>query len=173
MFLKGKDIYLRAIEPEDLELFYNIENNTMLWDCTATNVPYSRFAIKNFIANTTYDIYSDKEARFVVCRVSDDIPVAFADITGFRPEHLRAEVGIVVFPPFRRRGIAAEAVALLDEYAMKKLLIHTLYAVVSESNTASLCLFEKAGYSRIATLPQWIATEGGYVNAVLFTKTLN
>ena len=34
---------LRAIEPEDLDLLYQIENNTELWQVGATNVPYSRY----------------------------------------------------------------------------------------------------------------------------------
>ena len=35
-------IRLRAIEPEDLDLLYLIENDTRLWNVGTTNVPYSR-----------------------------------------------------------------------------------------------------------------------------------
>lgn len=172
MLLRGKTVYLRAIEPEDLDLFYKVENDTTLWDCSSTNMLYSRFALKNFIASTTNDIYTDKQARLVVCRNSDDIPVAIADFTNFEPRHLRAEVGIMVLMPYRKCGIATETLAMLDTYAHHTLLIHTLYAIAAEDNLASQKLFAKAGYTKVAALPSWLATENGYRNASLFVKTM-
>ena len=38
-------IRLRAIEPEDLDLLYQIENDSSLWDVGTTNVPYSRYTL--------------------------------------------------------------------------------------------------------------------------------
>ena len=172
MLLRGKTVYLRAIEPEDLDLFYEVENDTTLWECSATNIPYSRFALKNFIASATNDIYTDKQMRLVVCRNSDDIPVAIADLMNFDPHHLRAEVGIMVLAPYRNCGIATETLSMLDIYARHTLLIHTLYAIAAEGNVASQKLFEKAGYTCVATLPDWLATERGYLNAMLFAKTI-
>ncbi len=172
MLLRGKTVYLRAIEPEDLDLFYEVENDTTLWECSATNVPYSRFALKNFIASATNDIYTDKQMRLVVCRISDDIPVAIADLMNFDPHHLRAEVGIMVLAPYRNCGIATETLSTLDVYARHTLLIHTLYAIAAEGNVASQKLFEKAGYTCVATLPDWLATERGYLNAMLLAKTI-
>ena len=37
-----KKIRLRAMEPEDLELLYKIENDVRLWNVGATNVPPTR-----------------------------------------------------------------------------------------------------------------------------------
>ena len=36
-------VVLRALEPEDLDLLYGIENNPEVWDVSPTNVPYSRY----------------------------------------------------------------------------------------------------------------------------------
>ena len=38
-------VRLRAIEPEDLDTLYKIENDRTLWGIGPTNVPYSRFAL--------------------------------------------------------------------------------------------------------------------------------
>jgi diamine N-acetyltransferase len=40
--LKG-DIYIRALEPNDLEFIYAIENEQTMWEVSNTNTPYSRF----------------------------------------------------------------------------------------------------------------------------------
>jgi len=103
---------------------------------------------------------------------SDDIPVAIADLMNFDPHHLRAEVGIMVLAPYRNCGIATETLSTLDVYARHTLLIHTLYAIAAEGNVASQKLFEKAGYTCVAALPDWLATERGYLNAMLFAKTI-
>ena len=47
--MKNK-ILLRAMEPEDLELLYQIENNPALWKVGVTNVPYSRYQLRDYLA---------------------------------------------------------------------------------------------------------------------------
>ncbi len=172
MLLKGNNVRLRALEPEDLEIFADVENDPALWACSSTNVPYSRFAVRCFISSTANDIYADKQVRLVACGNSDGVPMAFADITNFEPRHRRAEVGIVVFPGYRNRGIGAEVLGLLGEYARKVVALHTLYAVVAESNEASRRLFAKAGYEKAALLPQWLFVDGKYEDALIFEKIM-
>lgn len=173
MMLRGENVHLRALEPEDLEIFMEVENDTRLWDCSTTNVPYSRFSIRNFISSATYDIYADKQVRLVACENSSGVPVAFADIVDFDPRHMRAEVGIVVFPGQRGKGIGLETVELLGEYAARHLRMHVLYAIAAAGNEASARLFRRAGYVQAAVLPQWFAKDGGYCDALLFERILN
>ena len=33
-------VHLRAMEPEDLDYIYNLENDTEIWSMGVTNVPY-------------------------------------------------------------------------------------------------------------------------------------
>ena len=47
--LKGEHIYLRALEPEDLDFVYRIENDTSLWELSDTQTPYSRFLKNNIL----------------------------------------------------------------------------------------------------------------------------
>ena len=50
------EIRLRALEPEDLDLLYKIENDMKLWNVGATNVPYSRYTLHDYIATASNDI---------------------------------------------------------------------------------------------------------------------
>ena len=36
-------VVMRAIEPEDLDFLYSLENDIEMWMVGETNVPYSRF----------------------------------------------------------------------------------------------------------------------------------
>ena len=47
--LKGNHIYLRALEPEDLDFIYAIENDEDLWELSNTQTPYSKYLIKQYL----------------------------------------------------------------------------------------------------------------------------
>ena len=59
-------ITLRAIEPEDLDLLYRIENDVRLWNVGTSNVPYSRYVLHDYVAHVTNDIYTDHQVRLIV-----------------------------------------------------------------------------------------------------------
>ena len=115
----NRNIRLRAIEPEDLDLLYRIENDSSLWNVGATNVPYSRYTLHDYIASSSDDIYADRQVRLII-ETQHGETVGLADLINFSPQHRRAEVGIVIMEPQRRRGYALEA---LEAQIKAKLLI--------------------------------------------------
>lgn len=159
-------VRFRAMEPEDLDVLYKIENDTNLWGVGVTNVPYSRYMLHDYIANASGDIYADRQVRMMI----DDErgrSVGIVDITDFEPRHQRAELGIVIQCSERRRGLAAAAVERLKDYARDILHLHQLYAYVDSENEAALALFRKCGFSSGAELEDWLFDGEKYRNAVL------
>ena len=136
---------LRAIEPEDLDLLYLIENDKNLWQVGATNVPYSRYTLHDYIANSSDDIFADRQVRLMV-ENDEGETIGIADLVQFSPQHLRAEVGIVIMNAQRRKGYAAAAIEALCDYAQRVVHLHQLYAVVDENNdiiTSEKYLFKR------------------------------
>ena len=88
-------VHLRAIEPEDLDLLYRIENDVKLWNVGTTNVPYSRYTLHDYVANASDDIYTDRQVRLMVEDASGAV-VGIADIVNFDPGNCRAEVGLIM-----------------------------------------------------------------------------
>ena len=167
--LKSKKIKLRAVEPEDLDLMYLIENDTELWRLGQTTVPFSHYALKQYIAETTNDFFHDRQLRLVI-ETADGTSVGFVDLQNYEPLHHRAEVGIVVVPEKQRQGLATEALRLLAGYVSVHLGIHQLYALVPEGNEASMALFKKCGYKKTATLQDWLNSPKGWQSVVVFQK---
>ena len=165
------NVRLRAIEPEDLDLLYRIENDTRLWDVGSTNVPYSRYTLHDYIATSSDDIYADRQVRLIIENGAGQ-PVGICDLVRFDPRHLRAEAGIVVMAQYRRQGCATEAVALLADYARRVLHLHQLYAVVAAGNEAALALFRKAGYQQQCLLRDWLYDGQKYADAVVLQSFL-
>ena len=165
--LKNSKLRLRAVEPEDLDLMYLIENDTELWCCGQTTVPFSHYTLKQYIAESNNDIFQDRQLRLVIEK-TDGVSVGFVDLQNYVPQHHRVEVGIVVVPEQQRQGIATEALHLLAKYVSTHLGIHQLYSLVPEGNAASVALFQKCGYKKTATLQEWLNTPSGWQSVIVF-----
>lgn len=162
-----KRIKLRAIEPEDLELLYSIENNMSVWNVGMTNVPYSKFALNEYLLNIKYDMYADRQVRLMVDN-SEGETIGIVDITDYDPRHNRAEVGIIIMDEYRRQGYATEVLQAVREYAKNVIHLHKLYAVIDTNNPAALNAFQKAGFNEECTLKDWLRGTDGYEDAKQF-----
>ena len=158
---------LRALEPEDLDLVHQIENDATLWAWGANCQPLSRYTIRQYLAEQHADIYQDNELRLVV--EVDGKAIGLLDLTSFCPHHMRAEVGIVLLSKHHHQGWGTESLRQLAEYASQRLHLRCLYAYVAEQNAAAQALFQRAGYEAKGVLSRWI--EGEH-NATLFQLLL-
>lgn len=159
-------VRLRAMEPEDLDALYRIENDRDVWDVGENNVPYSRYILHDYIANASADIYADKQVRMVVENEKGQL-VGVADVVNFCPSHARAEVSIVICREHRKKGYARAAITQIMEYALRTLHLHQLYAVVREDNMPSLNLFSSLGFKSKMVLEDWLFDGKDYHNAVV------
>lgn len=164
--MNGRNIQLRAIEPEDLDILYEIENDRALWDVGTTNVPYSRYSLHNYIATQSNDIFADKQLRLMI-ENKDGQTTGIVDLMNFDPQHRRAEIGIVVMARWRRRGYAGEAIAQVARYSAERLHLHQLYAFAATDNEASVRLFRKSGFTPGSVLADWLFDGRDYHDALL------
>ena len=164
-------VRLRALEPEDLDALYRIENDRQLWEVGATNVPYSRYVLHDYIATASSDIYADKQVRLVAESEQGQL-VGLADLVNFDPRHLRAEVGIVIAPACRCRGYGHAVLHHLSHYARRVLHLHQLYAVVASSNRQANKLFGDMGFRCTAHLSDWLCNGPSFKRATLWQLLL-
>ena len=148
--LTGNTIYLRALEPEDLEFVYAIENNESVWEVSNTQTPYSRFLIRQYLENAYQDIYEAKQLRMAICPKNSFEAIGLIDLFDFDPKNNRAGVGILISNESNRnKGVGSEVLALIINYAFEQLQLHQLYANIGSDNEISLQLFTKFGFQKI------------------------
>lgn len=170
-YLKSGKVRLRALEPEDLELLYSMENDGSLWDVTSGKTPYSRFVLKQYIVGQPQDFFQCGELRLVIETIDSHKAVGLIDLTNHSPTDARAEIGIAIRAEARGRGYASAAISALELYARDILRLRMLYALVySEKNEACRRLFQKADYREIALLPAWNKRQGVYEDVAVFQK---
>jgi diamine N-acetyltransferase len=167
--LKGNTIYLRALEPEDLEFVYAIENNESIWNVSNTQTPYSRFLIRQYLENAHQDIFEAKQLRLAICMNDTFEAVGLIDLFDFDPKNNRAGVGIVISSESNRNsGIGSEALHLVINYAFNQLQLHQLYANIGSDNEISLQLFTKFGFQKIGIKKDWNKINNSYEDEILY-----
>jgi diamine N-acetyltransferase len=164
-------VHLRAMEPEDLDALYTIENDTSIWALGLTNVPYSRFVLHDFMSSNTGDIYTDKQVRLLIENEEKEL-VGMVDLLKFDPKNQKAELGILISSAFRRKGYAKAVISRIHDYALSTLHLHQLYVVIAADNDAARELFKKAGYELQGILKGWLRSGHQQADAVLMQRFL-
>lgn len=166
--LKGTNINLRALEPEDLDFLYNIENNESFWEVSHTQTPFSKFLLKQYLENAHLDIFEAKQLRLLIEEKSTKKQLGMIDLFDFNPQHKRAGIGILIHPDFQKNGHASEALSVLINYAFTYLDLHQLYANITAENSKSISVFTKHKFEKIGLKKDWILSEGKFKDEILF-----
>ncbi len=167
--LKGNIVYLRALEPEDLEFIYAIENDESIWTISNTNTPFSKFLIKQYLENAHQDIYEAKQLRLVICKTESNEIIGLIDLFDFDPTNNRAGIGIIIQEKNNRiNGYGSEALQLLINYSFTHLQLNQLFANIGTENEISIALFTKFGFQLIGIKKQWNKVNNLYKDEALY-----
>lgn len=159
-------VRLRALEPDDLEFLFALENDPDIWGVSDTLAPVSRHALREYLAQATTDFYVVRQLRLVVTTEISSVPVGVVDLFDYDPLHQRAGIGITVLASQRRHGYARQALELMKQHAREVLRLHQVYATVSADNEHSLRLFRASGFRQVGTRQAWLRTASGWEDAV-------
>ena len=123
MNMKGEHIYLRALEPNDLEVLYHWENNPAIWKVSNTFAPFSKFVLEQYLVNAHEDIFTAKQIRLLICSI-DNTPIGTIELFEFDAHHSRVGIGIMIDKDVENKGYATEALNLLMKYCFEILLVN-------------------------------------------------
>ncbi len=151
--LKGKNILLRAMEPEDIDTLYNWENDTSIWHISNTVAPFSRYVVEQYVFSVQ-DIYTAKQLRLMI--EFDKKPIGCIDIFDFDTNNKKAGIGILIADTMRNKSYASDALEILIKYCFNTLQLHQLYCSILTDNKASLKLFAKHGFTVCGTRKDWV-----------------
>ena len=166
MILESNNIKLRALEPEDLNFLFQVENNTKLWEVSNTIVPFSRYILTQYLANAHQDIYEVKQLRLVI--EHQEQAIGMIDLFNFDPQHHKAGIGIIILQEYQQKGFADQALNIVIEYAFNTLQLHQLYANITTDNLKSIQLFTKNKFELVGIKKDWIFINNQYKDEGLY-----
>lgn len=146
-------ITLRKLEPTDLLSLYRWENDAAVWMDSDTHNPLSKQDLRNYIENTTGDIYRDGQLRLMIEKDGDT--VGCVDLFDFDPRNRKAAIGMYIVPDSRGNGVGHEVVRQLLHYAFDFLHLRMVYAVIGVQNKACTRVFQDTGFIASAVLTHW------------------
>jgi len=159
-------MHLRALEPDDLEFLYALENDPDIWGVSDTLAPVSRHALREYLEHARADFYVVRQLRLVITAAIGSSAVGVVDLFDYDPLHQRAGVGITILAGARRHGHARQALELLKNHARAVLRLHQIYATVGADNASSMKLFQAAGFRRVGRRHGWLRTAQSWQDAV-------
>jgi len=176
MLLQNDILRLRALEPTDLELLYQWENNPSIWEVSNTLSPYSKYILHQYIENSFRDIVESKQLRLIIELANNQYcePVGTIDLFEIDFYHKRAGIGILIASEeHRKKGYASEAIKLMEEYSANHLLLLQVHCKINEDNLPSLKLFKQIGYEVVGKLKQWKNTPNGWKDVLILQHFLS
>ena len=164
--LESRMIKLRALEPSDVDLLHNWENDSNIWHLSSTLTPFSRFALEQYVMNSHEDLFTTKQLRLMIDLVQDEHvkTVGCVDLFDFDPVNKRAGIGILVVKEERGKGFASKALDIMINYAFNRLRLHQVYSNVLKGQKASMDLFKKKDFEVIGIKKQWVLVDGKWTD---------
>ena len=165
-------VKFRALEMDDLQWLYLIENDERLWKYSNTIVPFSKEILTKYILNSNRDIFDVKQLRMVV--YSKEVSrIGLIDLYDFSPENKRLALGIIIDEKYRNIGVAKKALFLIEKWIKSRLDIHQIYVNIGEENLISIKLFKSLGYIKIGLKKDWNFYNNKFNSEFTFQKILN
>ena len=165
-------VKFRALEMDDLQWLYLIENDESLWKYSNTIVPFSKEILTKYILNSNRDIFDVKQLRMVV--YSREVSrIGLIDLYDFSPENKRLALGIIIDEKYRNIGVAKKALSLIEKWIKSRLDIHQIYVNIGEENLISIKLFKSLGYIKIGLKKDWNFYNNKFNSEFTFQKILN
>jgi len=165
--LLGKNINLRALEPEDLNFLFTTENDESFWEISSTQIPYSKYILQKYIENSHQDIYEAKQYRFVICDIKNT-SVGMIDLFDFNAQHQRVGIGILITSENQTKGYGSEALEMMIDYAFTYLNVHQIFANITSDNLTSISLFEKFNFKKVGIKKEWVYSNSTFKDEILY-----
>lgn len=141
--LIGKNVELRCLTEEHHPLLLEWLNTPEFWGSFFNIWPMSMSGVKHLLDEhrdgAWYIIYSRAEDKPV------GIAVSFHPYAGYGDTYFGQEIGYMIHPGGRGRGVASQAAALLINHLFDATQVERIIASVVVGNMASCRVLEKAG----------------------------
>ncbi len=164
-------IRLRAMEPSDVDLLYQWENDTTLWQYGNTRGYVSRHDLEMFIEHSDLDLYTTRQLRLMVCDQQTGLTVGCVDIYDYDPYHHHAYIAVLIGKQHQRLGYATVAVNTVANLCFVFWNMHCLCATTTAQNVPAQRLLARCGFLYVGSRPGWVMTDGRFVDERIYCKT--
>lgn len=167
-FWQGKHIRLRAVEPQDADVFiqWNLDSERgryldFLWP------PQSSSSVREWVTKESQKKLENDRFTWMI-ETLEHIPVG--SISTHDCDHYNGtfSYGLDVARQFRSKGYAKEAIGLILSYYFNELRYQKVTVPVHGDNPSSIALHEKLGFQLEGRFRRMMFTRGSYIDVLWF-----
>jgi aminoglycoside 6'-N-acetyltransferase len=162
--LKGININLRAMEPEDISLISDWLNNIDFQGRYTPMIQRSKEEMKKRFG----EISDDQKLFIIEKKDGSKIGVIFYFMVKGGPYNL-LEIGYYMIFSERKKGYCTEAVKLFVDFLFLLQAIERVQATTDNRNKASQRALEKAGFTKEGLIRKGLFMKGDWVDILLFS----
>jgi len=158
--MDGPDLSLRAFEKSDLPFLHRWLNDEesffMIGRC-----PMSMEEVERKVERQK----SSGDLLLVLDNGSPE-PVGWVHLSKIEHEHGRAEIGILLAPERRGKGLGKRGMSLMLDMAFYELRLHRVYLTTRSINKRGIALYQKLGFSIEGHLREHAFVHGHYYDTL-------
>lgn len=165
-FLEGPKVYLRPIEEEDLDSFYQ----QALWNkegrrLTGTQQVFSRKGLQEWFETNATD---NSRIDLLICLQENGQVIGDVALLDIDRQNRNAIIRISVFnQTYWDGGYGTEALSLLVEFGFNIVNLHRIGLDVFAYNTRAKKSYEKLGFSKEGIIRDALFYDGSYWDSLL------
>lgn len=175
MRIDGKEIYLRPFEMSDAEALFELQiRNRELFQRTAPTQPENFYTLEcqqDYIKNGIEQQENGQRFGFGIFLKENDQLIGNIMIANIRRGPSQSCImGYSLDQAYNGRGYTTEAVSYVLNFAFRELKLHRVEAGVMPSNTGSIRVLEKSGFTREGLSRENLEINGKRESHYMFSK---
>lgn len=168
MILRGQKINLRILKPSDAKFIFEHANNREISKYTDIPHPFKMPEIKKYINKSLMKFKKKKSFIFGIEMKEANEIIGIVSLVDVNYKNKSVELEYWVSPKYWRKGIAAESLGLIQNFAFKKLKLNRIFAKILPQNIASINFLKKKRFIHEGTLRKSLFEKGRFNDILVF-----
>jgi RimJ/RimL family protein N-acetyltransferase len=145
--IRGKRVYLRPLEREDIERTVHAVNDRDIAHFTGFPIPVGKAGADRFFEEEVSKKHGESAYFFAICRLGSAEVIGECGFHDLR-SGMRADVGIFMLPAYVGKGLGTDAMNALVDFGFGELMLERIGLVVDPENERAIASYEKCGFTR-------------------------
>ena len=167
--LRSERLLLRQITPDDVNELFAMRSNAEVMKYVPRPLCENTSEAMALINMIEQRIVSNEGINWAITLHGDNKLIGFIGHYSIKWENFRSEIGYMLSPKYKGRGIVTEAVRLIVDYGFNQMNMHSIEAIIDPENTASAKVLEKNGFIKEGHLKENAFYGGKFIDSVIYS----
>ena len=167
--LESQRLILRRITAADVNEIFALRSNTEVMKYVPRTLCTSLDEVMVLINTIDKKLETNEGINWAITLKGSDTLIGFIGHYQIKWQHFRSEIGYMLSPEFKGKGIVTEAIQLIVKYGFNEMNMHSLEAIIDPENIASARVLEKNNFVKEAHFKENEFYDGRFLDAVIYS----